>query len=52
MSTQHANFIITDEGARAADVEALIGHIQGVVRERTGVQLEPEVRVVGERGHA
>jgi UDP-N-acetylmuramate dehydrogenase len=52
VSTHHANFIITDEGARAADVEALIGHIQAVVKERAGVQLEPEVRVVGERGHA
>jgi UDP-N-acetylmuramate dehydrogenase len=52
VSTHHANFITTEDGARAADVEALIGHIQRVVQDRTGVQLEPEVRVVGERGHA
>jgi len=48
VSTLHANFIITDEGARAADVEALIAHVRGVVREKTGVELVPEVRVVGE----
>jgi UDP-N-acetylmuramate dehydrogenase len=48
VSTQHANFIITGEGATAADVEALILHVQQVVRERTGVELVPEVRVVGE----
>ncbi|MGH8480883.1 MAG: UDP-N-acetylmuramate dehydrogenase [Nevskiaceae bacterium] len=52
VSTHHANFIITDDGATAADVEALIHHIQRTVKDRTGVQLEPEVRVVGERGHA
>jgi len=52
VSTQHANFIITSEGARAADVEALIGHIRDVVRARTGVELQPEVRIVGDHGHA
>jgi len=50
VSTLHANFIITDDGARAADVEALIAHIRGVVREQTGVELVPEVKVVGEAG--
>jgi len=48
VSTLHANFIITDEDARAADVEALIAHVRGVVREKTGIELIPEVRVVGE----
>jgi UDP-N-acetylmuramate dehydrogenase len=48
VSKQHANFLITEEGARAADVEALIAHIQHVVKDKTGVALQPEVRVVGE----
>ena len=48
MSTQHANFIITDADARAADVEALIAHIALSVKEQTGVELVTEVRVVGE----
>jgi UDP-N-acetylmuramate dehydrogenase len=52
VSTQHANFILTEEGATAADVESLIARIQAVVRERAGVTLEPEVRIVGEPGHA
>jgi UDP-N-acetylmuramate dehydrogenase len=52
VSTHHANFIITDDGAKAADVEALIGHIQSVVRDRTAVELQTEVRIVGEPGHA
>lgn len=48
VSTQHANFLIADEGARAADIEALIEHIRQTVKTRTGVELQPEVRIVGE----
>jgi UDP-N-acetylmuramate dehydrogenase len=48
VSPQHANFLITDEGARAADVEALVAHIQRVVKDKTGIALLPEIRVVGE----
>ncbi len=49
VSEQHANFIVNPgRDARAADIEALIGHVRRVVRERTGVDLEPEVRIVGE----
>jgi UDP-N-acetylmuramate dehydrogenase len=48
VSEQHANFIITGDDARAADVESLIAHVQRVVAECTGVSLQPEVRIVGE----
>jgi len=49
VSEKHANFIVNPgRDARAADIEALIGHVRRVVRERTGVELEPEVRIVGE----
>jgi UDP-N-acetylmuramate dehydrogenase len=48
VSTHHANFIITDDGARAADVEALILHVQRVVLEKAGTALQPEVRIVGD----
>ncbi len=48
ISRKHANFILNTGGARAADIEALIRHVQAVVAERFGVHLEPEVRIVGE----
>lgn len=48
VSSLHANFIVTETGARAADIEALIIRIQGVVAERFGVVLNPEVRIIGE----
>jgi len=47
VSTKHANFILNDRQARAADIEALIEHIRATVRERSGVELELEVRVIG-----
>jgi UDP-N-acetylenolpyruvoylglucosamine reductase len=50
VSEKHANFIVNPDGkAKAADVEALIEHVRNVVANRTGVLLEPEVRIVGDR---
>ncbi len=48
VSNKHANFIINCGGASAADVEALIRHIQQRVEIRHGVRLHPEVCIVGE----
>lgn len=48
VSEKHANFIITEPGATAADVRALIEEARRRVRERFGVELEPEVEFVGE----
>ena len=52
VSALHANFILTDEGARAADVEQLIQLIRTTVKLNTGIELEPEIRIVGEAAHA
>ena len=48
VSDKHANFIISDDHTLAADVEALIAHVRDTVRARFDVELEPEVRIVGE----
>ena len=49
VSEKHANFIVNPSGgASAADIEALIIHVRRTVRARTGVDLEPEVRIIGE----
>ena len=47
VSTLHSNFILTGDGATAADVEQLILHIQQAVRQQTGIDLHAEVKVVG-----
>lgn len=52
VSERHANFIINSKKATAADIEALIEDVRGEVAARTGVRLEAEVRIVGEKEHA
>jgi len=47
VSTKHANFIVNLGGASAADIEAVIAHVQATVKARTGVELVREVRIVG-----
>ena len=48
ISIKHANFIVNKGEAQAADVLDLIRHIQKVVREKTGVDLETEVVIAGD----
>lgn len=52
VSQQHANFILTEDGASAADVETLIEHIRHVVKQQTGVDLHTEVKMVGDKADA
>jgi UDP-N-acetylmuramate dehydrogenase len=50
VSEKHANFIVNPGGvASAAAIERLIGRVQAEVRQRFGVELRREVRIVGER---
>ncbi len=49
VSEKHANFIVNPAGAgSAADIEGLITSVREAVRARTGVDLYPEVRIIGE----
>jgi len=49
ISEKHANFIVNPKGrARASDIEALIEHARDTVKRRFGVDLVPEVRIVGD----
>jgi len=47
VSDKHANFIINEGQATAADIEALIAHVMETVEKKHGVKLIPEVRVLG-----
>ncbi|MCI9348682.1 MAG: UDP-N-acetylmuramate dehydrogenase [Oscillibacter sp.] len=47
VSEKHAGFIVNRGGASSSDIAALIRLVQERVYERTGVQLEPEVKFVG-----
>lgn len=48
ISDVHANFIVAAEGARADDVYTLIRRIQRAVVQATGIELEPELKLVGD----
>ena len=48
VSDKHANFIVNDKEATAKDIETLIKHIQKTVKNRYGIDLETEVRIIGE----
>ena len=44
VSKKHAGFVVNLGGATAADVHAVIEHVQDEVERQFGVRLEPEVR--------
>ncbi|MCF8564476.1 UDP-N-acetylmuramate dehydrogenase [Alicyclobacillus tolerans] len=48
ISEKHANFIVNLGQAKAVDVLWLMRHAQETVRKKFGVELETEVRIVGE----
>ena len=48
VSPKHANFIINDGDASAADLEALLGEVRARVADRFGIELRTEVRIIGE----
>jgi UDP-N-acetylmuramate--alanine ligase len=48
VSEVHGNFIVNDGGATAADMLELIEQIKSAARTRRGIELETEVKIVGE----
>jgi UDP-N-acetylenolpyruvoylglucosamine reductase len=51
VSEKHANFIVNVGDATAADIENLIYEVRATVAAKTGVELHPEVRIIGEYKH-
>ena len=47
VSSKHANFIINNGNGRFVDVIRLVKSLRTAVHERSGVWLEPEVRILG-----
>ncbi len=48
VSEKHANFIVNTGDATAKDIEDLINTVQATVLQQTGIELHPEVRIIGE----
>lgn len=49
ISEKHANFIISDRGAKSSDIESLITFVQKRVYEKMKIFLETEVKFIGSK---
>ena len=47
ISKKHANFIINTGGAKAGDILTLLNLARDQVKNKTGIDLQPEIKVVG-----
>ncbi len=47
VSTLHTNFIINIDNATSGDVRALIDHVRETIRKKFGLEMEPEVKMIG-----
>jgi len=47
VSQVHANFIVNTGRARAADVVELMAEVQTRVEKKSGIRLEPEIKIMG-----
>jgi UDP-N-acetylmuramate dehydrogenase len=50
VSKTHGNFILNKKNAKASDILKLIEEIQKRIKNKFGVQLKREIRILGERG--
>ena len=50
VSHKHANFIVAEREATAQEVHDLVMAVRDAVRDRSGVELVPEIRFVGDFG--
>jgi UDP-N-acetylmuramate dehydrogenase len=48
VSEKHANFIVNVGNATAKDIEDLINEVQATVLQQSGIELHPEVKIIGE----
>lgn len=51
VSTKHANFILNEGEASAAEIEALLHYVRTTIATKFGIALIPEVHIIGETNH-
>ena len=49
ISQKHCNFFVNNGNAKSIDIENLINKVKKKVQEKTGVNLELEIKIVGEK---
>ena len=48
ISQKHCNFFINNGNAKSSDIEKLINRVKKKVFEKSGVNLELEIKIIGE----
>ena len=48
ISEKHCNFFVNNGNAKASDIEKLIKKVKKKVHEKTGVNLELEIKIIGD----
>ena len=48
ISEKHCNFFVNNGNAKSSDIENLIKKVKKKVYEKTGVNLELEIKIIGE----
>ena len=48
ISEKHCNFFVNNGNAKSSDIENLIKKVKKKVHEKTGVNLELEIKIIGE----
>ena len=49
ISKKHCNFFVNNGNAKSSDIEKLINKVKQTVIDKTGVNLELEIKIVGEK---
>ena len=49
ISEKHCNFFVNKGNAKSEDLENLINQVKGKVLDKTGINLELELQIIGER---
>lgn len=48
VSTKHAGFIVNKGGATSEDILKLIAHVQNIIKEKYGIEIDTEIKIIGE----
>ena len=48
ISKKHCNFFVNNGSAKSSDIEKLINKVKKTVNQKTGVNLELEIKIIGE----
>ena len=49
ISKKHCNFFVNNGNAKSSDIESLINKVKQTVNEKTGINLELEIKIIGEK---